>query len=467
MKRDTAQNFWKEYLNLVTTGGADSLAGNPAVRFTADVKAGKYDTISDEEYADILAGIEELVCFWNNEQWLTCGDVLLRALRATPISGRTMEKVVTLLAEASASCDYRKPEFSGLTVRELLKNREAAETAGAGASAGPAAAAAPAAGRTITLNDLHSPAARFMADMYSWSPQSIYDVLEARVRGQQDAKKAAAMVVYNHVEGRRSNTLFCGPTGCGKTEIWRCLAREYPKIIRIVDASRLAGDGWKGSFHLRDIFDGIPANELKARGLIVVLDEADKLTCETMIGASGTDHSAIAQNSLLKMMDGDVIEFGSEDVRQKAFTVDCSRVSVVMLGAFEKLLQKKSLSSAGFGFHAAGRTEYDYGNSDISQTDLVEAGMRREIAGRIGRITALRPLSVDDYAAILRGPVLEDLRASTGYGIEIDEASIKSLAEEAADTGFGVRCMLSRVTSALDDLVFDDPGATIYRIRTA
>lgn len=272
------------------------------------------------------------------------------------------------------------------------------------------------------------------------------------------------MIVYNHVEGRRSNTIFCGPSGCGKSEIWRCMAKTFPSLIRMIDASRMTADGWKGSVHVRDIFEGVPAETLK-NDLIVVLDEADKVCCETAVGSGGTNYNALTQNSLLKMLDGDVIEFGKEDGR-KEFSVDCSKVSVVLLGAFEKLMQRKSgKNSGGIGFGATPRVECDYSNTEITYADLIDAGMRREIAGRINRIVPLQPLDIADYEAILTSSVLKDMQSSINRKIDIDEGSVNYLAEQTTSTGLGVRWMRSQVMNALDDLMFNDLAAGMYTVK--
>ena len=412
--------FWENVLRAIMEDGPDARLDNPALEFTGKAKAGEYDSLSDEEYEALLKECETLAAFWHEYPSRSAADVLADALASLSANAVTLRRLARVLARC------------GMTVPQK-------------------AAAA------VSAGDVVAPAAL--------SPRSIYRCLDKRIHGQDKAKKAASMAVYNHLEGRRSNSLFCGPTGSGKTEIWRQLALEYPKLIRVVDASRLAADGWKGSVHLRDIFDGIPESRLKNDGLIVVLDEADKMICEPQIGSSGTDYSAIIQNSLLKMLDGDVLEFGYEDSRRPAFRVDCSRVSVVLLGAFEKLLGLKSRSSGGLGFAAPPRTEYSYSNTAITADDLIRAGMRREIAGRINRITALSPLTVDEFEFILTGLVLHDLEQSNKCTITIDENSARSLAEEAKASGLGVRYMRSRVMSALDDLVFDNPGADRYRIR--
>lgn len=288
---------------------------NPVCGFTVSAKAGEYDDISDEEYEALLGDHNELNAIWNNAQRRTAGDILLNALRMTIINGTRMANIVEALVESSVRSEYPpNPEQHGHgpSLREIHQAR-----------------------RTCDMDD-----APVLLD--DWSPREIYDYISQRIRGQNEAKKAAAMAVYNHVEGRRSNVVFCGPSGCGKSEIWRYLAKDLPKLIRIVDASHLSADGWKGSFHLRDIFEGIPVEDLQKRGLIVVLDEADKILCESAIGSGGTNYNSLTQNSLLKMLDGDVVEFGHEEGGRKPFSVDCSHVSVVLLGAFERLLQGKS-----------------------------------------------------------------------------------------------------------------------------
>lgn len=116
--------------------------------------------------------------------------------------------------------------------------------------------------------------------------------------------------------------------GCGKSETWRCLSKEYPGLIRIIDFSRMSADGWKGSLHLRDIFTGIDPDDLRRRGLIVVLDEADKILCEHALGARR------------------------------------------------------------IGFSTAPKTDPG-SHKNISYDDLIHAGMRREVAGRVNKIVAL------------------------------------------------------------------------------
>ena len=91
-----------------------------------------------------------------------------------------------------------------------------------------------------------------------WSPKDIERWLHSDVGGivgQDAACRAAAMIVYNHFERRPSVSLFIGPTGCGKTEIWRALRREYSADnVHIIDASTLTAEGWRGSNKISSIF---------------------------------------------------------------------------------------------------------------------------------------------------------------------------------------------------------------------
>ena len=436
MTKDYARDFWQKFLQLACNGKATMSIENPASDFTNRAKSGEYDSITDEKYSEMLADVEQIQPLWNNQPRRAAGDVLLDALSRTTIYGTRMANIVELFAESSIHSDYRPSQYAPNYAEMIREARQEYST--------------------IVVDGE-------MGNDELWSPRAIYDCLED-VHGQEEAKRAASVIIYNHVEGRRSNTVFCGPSGCGKSEIWRCMAKTFPSLIRIIDASRLVADGWKGSVHVRDIFEGVPA-EMREKGLIVVLDEADKVCCETAVGAGGTNYNALTQNSLLKLLDGDIIEFGREDGR-KEFSVDCSKVSVVLLGAFETLLQSKSRkNSAGIGFGAAPRVECDYSNTEITYDDLINAGMRREIAGRMNRIVPLRPLAMADYKAILTGSVLKDMQIALKSKIEIDDDSVNYLAGQAATTGLGVRWMKSQIMNAVDDLMFDNPASSTYTIK--
>lgn len=449
MRNKMARDFCVECINQVLSDGTNSYIENPAIKFTEMAKNGDFDPLSEEEYTALLSEVEILAKLFNNRPRRAAGSILLDVLANAPrVSYKLKDDLADLFGRLLAGPgDEEIPPLSPETI-QAIEDYVCEQT-------------------EEMLEDLEKRFDHIGEEMLRESlrmppPKKIRDNITKKVIGQPEAVKAAAMIVYNHLSGRRTNAVFAGPSGCGKSEIWRTLSKEYPGLVRMIDFSRFAADGWRGSLHLRDIFNGVGSDDIRRRGLIVVLDEADKRLCEPAIGSGGTDYNVLLQNDLLKMMDGDVIEFGAED-RQPALSVDCSKVSVVMLGAFERLLAGKAKDAKRIGFSTAPKADAG-GHKDISYHDLIHAGMRLEIAGRINKIIALEQLSVDGYKAILRGPVLSGLQESTGCKISIDSAAGDALAERAIESGLGVRWMRSAILNAIDDAMFDAPEAKAWSV---
>ena len=220
-------------------------------------------------------------------------------------------------------------------------------------------------------------------ELYDWSPKKIEEWIHTSggIIGQDEAVKAAAMIVYNHYEGRPSVSLFVGPTGSGKTEIWRVLQREYgSQNIVIVDASTLTAEGWKGNNKLSTVFLTMNSDARRNR-VILVLDEADKII-EPVYGSSGTNYSEIIQSQLLRLCDHDMLFFGCGDGSGsgKPLSVDCSNVSVVLLGAFSKLYEQKAMSQKRIGFACGQAGHASEALPEITTEDLIAYGMRAELA---------------------------------------------------------------------------------------
>ena len=163
----------------------------------------------------------------------------------------------------------------------------------------------------------------------------------------------------------------------------------------------------------------------------------------------------------LTIMDGGVLSFDGDDKRQ-GFSVDCSRVSVVLLGAFETLLSHMSVAEKRLGFGATidGRGA-DYAAVTITPEDLIRYGnIRREIAGRVQSITQLHPMTEKDFRALLAAPYLSPVdRLSREYGIRItlSDNLTHDLCRQAAKSRLGVRCIQSRIQDMVDNLLFQDP----------
>lgn len=438
MQKQTAVDLCAECVRRIHYRGKRATVENPVMALARNEQRGRLRGMPD----DLLAEAEEASGLWGGKSRRAAGAVLVDILAGCPGARHSrLSRVADALSDLLADEPDDKGTADG-DPDDWVPDDVAAAAAGADMELPfPGASPAPFPVR---------------------SPAEIRDLVAGRVLGQPEAARAAALIVRNHLAGRRSNSVFAGPSGCGKSEIWRVLAREYPGLVRVVDFSRFASEGWAGSLHVRDIFDGMDRDVFQRHGMIAVLDEADKILCEPAVGAGGTDHHALLQNDLLKMMDGDVVEFGAEG-KKDPMSVDCSRVSVVMLGAFERLREGQARAARRIGFgHGSSAPAVVRGG--ISHGDLITAGMRREIAGRVNRITELSPLTADDYKAILQGPVLAGVREAVGQDVRLDDAAAAALAARALETGLGVRWMRSQVINAVDDALFGEAGGTAREI---
>lgn len=434
----TAERFWKETLELVVDGNGDVMLGAPSELFDIMELNNELSEIPVWKKKELESDLREISSFWGDEKDLSASDVLISALSSTLITQKAVDSICGILAR----CSMVTPT-GGIRVRR--------DDAGMSHAEDHFADADPEKEREKSAAD---------EGMNYVKPSEIYEYLSGCIVSQDAAKRCASMIMYDHFSGRRSVCVFAGPTGSGKTEIFRLLQKKYPEDVRIVDASRLTAEGYRGSFHLRDIFEGISPARIAEKGIVVVLDEADKLFCETHIGSAGTDYSAMIQGQLLRMMDGDRLEFSSDMVSKEDLALDCSKVSVVLLGAFEKLLSVRSAGKGqSLGFTGTGRrgTE-DYSTVELSHSDLIKAGMRTEIAGRIERIVQLMPLSGKDMEDILKKSVIPSFERELGIHISLAGESAGFLARRAVENSLGVRYLRSAVKNALDELIFEDPG---------
>ena len=140
------------------------------------------------------------------------------------------------------------------------------------------------------------------------TPKRIYGYLNRHVWKQEEAKKAASIIAWNCFErGIRSNAMFIGPTGCGKSHIWRCLKKIFPDRIEIVDGSNLTLDGWRGEKKWKTLL----SSPIFRSGsyTVLVIDEADKMLMPKFT-ASGENMSHSIQSEGLTIMEGIPVDKG-------------------------------------------------------------------------------------------------------------------------------------------------------------
>ena len=277
--------------------------------------------------------------------------------------------------------------------------------------------------------------------------------------GQDAAVKTAALILYRHFTMRNASvSLFCGPTGCGKTQIWRVLANEFHQI-HIFDSSNLSNEGWRGSnkisYHFRSI-----RPEYREHS-ILVFDEFDKLLEPK--SSNNTNYTEMIQNDLLKLFDHDILYFGPENANDQPLTVDCKNVSIVLLGAFENLLKAKSTHKTAAGFGAQSRPkDLTYADVRISTDDLLNfTEIRPEIAGRIDRVVSMNPLQATDYYRILLR-YIDDLSKRTGTNFTIDPNTLQAIAEKAINKPLGARWAIHQANHIIDKMIYENPFENNY-----
>ena len=429
MTHDMAKQFWNLYLGMASKDGAHVNMLSPTEDFKARAHAGEFDTLTDDQYYKTEADAEEAASFWDCQPSQMAGIILLNALARTDMSDVEIDEIAGILADASVRTDY-------YTEEQAQECDEAAFN--------PDLDFAP-----------QSPG-------NSHTPHSIYNYLNQHIYGQDAAKRAAAMLMYHHLRGNSRNIVMAGATSCGKTEIWRTLSKMY-NCIRIINGPQLSCDGWKGSLKISDIFTC--ETKKLAEHLVLVIDESDKMM-EPKVASGGTDYAKMIQNKLLKLMDGDTLTFTDEKNRDTKTTINCSGVSVVLCGSFERMLQAKSESSESIGFGRREKTESVV--AECTEEDLIQYGnVRREIAGRISQIVTLDTLDADDFEKILESEMspIQKMEKAHNVSLSIDKESRRKLASDAARSGMGCRYIRSKLQFMLDEQMFDVPDVDTYSLH--
>lgn len=466
MREQQAKDFWSVYLKLILRKGQETTIVNPFEEFRDSVAKGGYESVSDEEYANIYDQVEELSVFWQQRPKDSVAHIVIEALSRTHLYEDEIQDIAGILAEASERTNYTQQMLQEMGAEEAEKRMADRKKA----KLPPVPPDYPEKEWIEAEYGFEGvyEETPFDDTDYSWTPKLIYQYLGEHVYGQEEAKRGAAMLVYNHLQGHRRNMLVAGPTGCGKTEIWRTLQKKF-SFIKIINGPQLSCDGWKGSYHVKDIF--LEEKPQMREHMIVVVDEADKLF-EPMVGSGGTDFSRSIQNEFLKLIDGDQVTFVNEDNRKDPQTakIDCRNISFVFCGSFEMLRNNKEDRSSAIGFSSS--TETADLTSEVTEEDLVLYGnIRREIAGRIDKIVMLQPLGADDFDQIMqsKNQISPVSQIAGQYGIEIslDEKTRRMLAEEASESQLGCRYIRSKIQGMLDDQIFEDPYQKKFRLSMA